>query len=85
LFSRFFSNKGATTMSKAITVGQIARTLRCHERSARAYLSEVNAAIDRYAEDLGEQIDGSTLVALCRHHQDSIIGRRLVSLLQGGG
>jgi hypothetical protein len=69
-------------MTKAVTVGQIAKTLRCHERSARLYLSEVNAKVDRYAEDLGERIDISTVVALYRRYQDTRMGRRLVSLLQ---
>lgn len=69
-------------MPNGITVGQIARTLRCHERSARFYLSEVNAAIDRYASDVTERIDIGTVIALCRRYEDSIIGRRLVSLLE---
>lgn len=68
-------------MPNGFTVGQIARTLRCHERSARLYLSEVNAAIDRYASDVTERIDIGTVIALCRRYEDSIIGRRLVSLL----
>jgi len=69
-------------MKQGFTVGQIARTLRCHERSARLYLHEVNQAIDHYTENLGELIDRQTVIALCRHHQDSIMGRRLVLLLQ---
>jgi hypothetical protein len=67
---------------KTCTVGQVAKALRCHERSARVYLSEVNERIDRYANDLSEMIELSTVVALCRRYQDSIIGRRLVTLLQ---
>jgi len=69
-------------MAKALTVGQIARALRCHERSARVYLCEVNEQIDRYAENLGELIDIPTVVALCRRYRDTVIGRRLVPLLQ---
>ena len=69
-------------MAKAVTVGQIAKALRCHERSARLYLSEVNQRIDRYAENLGELIEVATVLALHRRYQDTIIGRRLVPLLQ---
>jgi hypothetical protein len=69
-------------MRNGITVGQVARALRCHERSARLYLSEVNAAIDRYAIDVSERIDPRTIVALYRRYQDSVIGRRLVALLE---
>jgi hypothetical protein len=69
-------------MRNGITVGQIAQALRCHERSARLYLSEVNAAIDRYALDVSERIEPRTVVALYRRYQDHIIGRRLVALLE---
>jgi len=69
-------------MKQGFTVGQIARTLRCHERSARLYLHEVNQAIDHYAENIGELIDLHTVIALCRRHQDSMLGRRLALLLQ---
>jgi hypothetical protein len=69
-------------MRSGFTVGQIARALRCHERSARLYLSEVNAAIDRYAIDVGERIDPRTVVELYHRYQDHMIGRRLVSLLE---
>jgi hypothetical protein len=69
-------------MTKAVTVGQIAKTLRCHERSARLYLSEVNAKVDRYREDLGERIEITTVLALYQRYQDTVLGRRLVSLLQ---
>lgn len=75
--------KGAITMRNGFTVGQIAKALRCHEQSARLYLSEVNRGVDRRANDLGERIDASTVVALYRRYQDSIIGRRLVSLIEG--
>jgi len=71
-------------MRQAFTIAQIAKTLRCHERSARLYLSEVNARIDRGAEDLSEHIDAATVLALCRRHQNTILGRRLVALLQSG-
>ena len=70
-------------MRNGFTVGQIAKALRCHERSARLYLSEVNRNIDRYASDVSERIDASTVVALYRRYQDNIIGRRLVSLIEG--
>ena len=69
-------------MAKTFTVGQVAKALRCHERSARLYLSEVNEQIDRYAENVGELIDGPTVVALCRRYRDTIVGRRLIPLLQ---
>ena len=69
-------------MRNGITVGQVAKALRCHERSARLYLSEVNATIDRYAMDVSERIDPRTIVARYRRYQDSIIGRRLVALLE---
>lgn len=69
-------------MAKTFTVGQIAKALRCHERSARLYLSEVNEQIDRYTENLSELIDVPTVVALCRRYRDTMIGRRLVPLLQ---
>ena len=68
-------------MTSTFTVGQIAKALRCHERSARGYLSEVNHNIDRYASNLSEVIDPDTVVALCRRHADSIMGRRLTPLL----
>ena len=68
-------------MTQRITVGQIAKALRCHEQTARAYLHEVNASIDRRASNLAEAVDVSTLVALCRRHADSVTGRRLVPLL----
>ena len=64
------------------TVGQIARALRCHERSARLYLREVNDNIDCYAQNLSELVDGHTLMALCRRHEKQILGRRLIALLQ---
>jgi hypothetical protein len=69
-------------MAKAVTVGQIAKALRCHERSARLYLCEVNQRIDRYAENLGELIDIATVLALHQRHRETIIGRRLAPLLQ---
>lgn len=68
-------------MTRTFTVGQIAQTLRCHERSARGYLSEVNQNIDRYASNLAEVIDPDTVIALCRRHADSMLGRRLAPLL----
>ncbi|MEZ4705802.1 MAG: hypothetical protein R3A44_01270 [Caldilineaceae bacterium] len=64
------------------TVGQIARALRCHERSARLYLREVNENIDCYAQNLSELVDGHTLVALCRRYENQMLGRRLIALLQ---
>ena len=68
-------------MTRNFTVGQIATALRCHERTARNYLHEVNAGIDRYASNLSEAIDQQTLIDLCRRHADSVTGRRLVPLL----
>ena len=69
-------------MAKTFTVGQIAKALRCHERSARLYLNEVNEQIDQYAENLSELIDIPTVVALCRRYRETMIGRRLIPLLQ---
>ncbi|MDQ3250544.1 MAG: 5-carboxymethyl-2-hydroxymuconate Delta-isomerase [Chloroflexota bacterium] len=69
-------------MVKTFTVGQIAKALRCHERSARIYLGEVNEQIDRYTENLAERIDVKTVAVLCRRYRDTLIGRRLVPLLQ---
>ena len=69
-------------MAKTFTVGQIAKALRCHERSARLYLSEVNEQIDQYAENLSELIDIPTVVALCRRYRETMVGRRLIPLLQ---
>ena len=69
-------------MKRGFTVGQIAKTLRCHERSARLYLHEVNQTVDFYADNFSELVDIQTVVALCRKHRDSIIGRRLATLLQ---
>ena len=68
-------------MRQRITVGQIAKALRCHEQTARAYLHEVNASIDRRTSDLAEAVDPTTLVALCRRHAGSVTERRLVPLL----
>jgi hypothetical protein len=78
----WFPTEGESFMRNGFTVGQIAQVLRCHERSARQHLSEVNSAIDRSISDLGERIDSATVVALCRRHRDSILGRRLLSLLE---
>ena len=69
-------------MNRGFTVGQIAKALRCHERSARLYLHEVNQAVDFYADNFSELVDVQTVVALCRKHRDSIIGRRLATLIQ---
>jgi hypothetical protein len=68
-------------MSRVFTIGQIAKALRCHEQTARAYLHEVNANIDRYTSNLAEVVDQQTVLALGRRHADSITGRRLVPLL----
>ncbi len=69
-------------MKRGFTVGQIAKALRCHERSARLYLHEVNQAIDYYAENFSEWVDLPTVIALCRKHRDTMVGRRLAVLLQ---
>lgn len=68
-------------MTRKFTVGQIAQALRCHEQTARQYLHEVNASIDRRASNLAEAIDQQTLIDLCRRHADSVTGRRLTPLL----
>lgn len=67
---------------QTFTVGQIAKALRCHERSARLYLNEVNQTIDFFADNGSEQVDLQTVIALYRKHSNSIIGRRLATLLQ---
>ncbi|MCB0062612.1 MAG: hypothetical protein KDE19_10875 [Caldilineaceae bacterium] len=69
-------------MKQGFTIGQIAKALRCHERSARLYLSEVNQTVDFYADNFSELVDVQTVAALYRKHRDSIIGRRLATLLQ---
>ena len=69
-------------MKRGFTAGQIAKALRCHERSARLYLHEVNQAIDYYAENFSEWVDLPTVIALCRKHRDTMVGRRLAVLLQ---
>ncbi|HRW04666.1 MAG TPA: hypothetical protein P5121_06210 [Caldilineaceae bacterium] len=71
-------------MERGFTIGQIAKAMRCHERSARMYLHEVNQAVDYYADNFAELIDLQTVAALYRKHRDSIIGRRLAVLLQAG-
>ena len=68
-------------MTRNFTVGEIATALRCHERTARNYLHEVNASIDRYASNLAEVIDQQTLIDLGRHHANTIMGRRITPLL----
>jgi hypothetical protein len=68
-------------MKRKFTVGQIAQALRCHEQTARQYLHEVNASIDRRTSNLAEAIDQQTLIDLCRRHADSVTGRRLTPLL----
>ena len=42
-------------MAKTVTVGQIAKALRCHEQSARSYLSEVCEQFDCYQKILDER------------------------------
>jgi hypothetical protein len=69
-------------MNKTVTVGQIAKALRCHERSARGYLSEVNERIDRYASNLGEHVDVQTVFRLWKRHFNTPVSRRLTPLLQ---
>ncbi len=71
-------------MKRGFTIGQIAKAMRCHERSARMYLYEVNQAVDFYADNFSELVDLQTVVALCRKHRDTIMGRRLAVLLQAG-
>ena len=69
-------------MAKTVTVGQIAKALRCHERSARAYLSEVYEQIDCYTSNMGERIEMQIVYQLWKRHTNSQIGRRLTPLLQ---
>lgn len=71
-------------MKRGFTIGQIAKALRCHERSARMYLHEVNQTVDFYADNFSELVDWQTVVDLCRKHRKSIIGRRLAVLLETG-
>ncbi len=68
-------------MDRGSTIGHIAMALRCHECTARQYLHEVNAGIDRYASNPAEVVDQHTLMALGLHHADTILGRRLAPLL----
>lgn len=69
------------TKTKYFTIGQIAKALRCHERSARAYLSEVNTNIDNYSSNLAEVVDYRTVLTLCLANSDKALGRRLMPLL----
>ena len=73
--------KGGNLISKTFTIGQVAKALRCHERSARGYLYEINQSIDRYTSNLAEAVDYMTVMTLCLAHSDSSLGRRLVPLL----
>ncbi len=68
-------------MSKTLTVGQVAQALRCHECTARGYLHEVNAEIDRATINRAEAVDRATLIALGRRHAGNKLGRRLEQLL----
>jgi len=70
-----------TKQTRNFTIGQIAKALRCHERSARAYLSEVNENIDNYASNLAEIVDYRTVLTLCLAHADKSLGKRLMPLL----
>ena len=76
------NSRRSKSKSVTFTMGQIARALRCHERSARLYLREVNDNIDCYAQNLSELVDGQTLVALYKRYENHILGRRLIALLQ---
>ncbi len=69
-------------MSRTVTVGQIAQALRCHERSARGYLSEVNDQVDRYISNHGERVEAQIVYQLWKRHANSPIARRLTPLLQ---
>lgn len=69
-------------MKKTVTVGQIAKALRCHERSARGYLSEVYDQIDCYTSNLGEHIEMQIVYQLWKRYPNSTIGKRLTPLLQ---
>ena len=69
-------------MAKKFMIGQIARALRCHEQSARILLGEVGARLDNVAGDFAELIDARTLIALYRRHENTMIARRLLPLLQ---
>lgn len=71
----------STSSDQGSTIGQIASALRCHERTARYYLHEVNAGIDRYASNLAEAVDQRTLFSLAHRHANTILGRRLAPLL----
>ena len=64
------------------TIGQVAKALRCHERSARLYLREVNGNIDCYASNRAEPVDRQTLVALYSRYAGNQVARRLTPLLQ---
>ena len=69
-------------MAKTVTVGQIAKALRCHEQSARSYLSEVCEQFDGYASNMGERVDMQVVYQLWKRHVNSPIGKRLTPLLQ---
>ena len=70
------------TIPSTFTIGQVAKALRCHERSARLYLREVNGNIDCYASDRAESVDRQTLMALYARYAGNQVARRLTPLLQ---
>ena len=69
-------------MTKSVTIGQVAQALRCHERSARGYLSEVSEVIDCYASNLGERVELQTVFRLWKRYSNTPVSRRLTPLLQ---
>ncbi|MFN8444042.1 MAG: hypothetical protein U0175_24890 [Caldilineaceae bacterium] len=69
-------------MAKTVTVGQIAKALRCHEQSARSYLSEVCEQFDCYTSNLGEHVEMQIVYKLWKRHLNSQVGKRLTPLLQ---
>ena len=75
------SHNMSSTTAVGITIGQIARALRCHERSARLYLKEVNDNIDCYAQNLAEIVDRKTIIALQQRYANNVLARRLKSLM----
>ncbi len=70
------------TIAATFTIGQVAKALRCHERSARLYLREVNGNIDCYASNRAEPVDRQTLIALYARYAGNQVARRLTPLLQ---
>ncbi len=82
-FGHKVSSLRMATNTTEITIGQIAKVLRCHERTARLYLREVNGSIDCYVQNRGEVVDHKTVIALQHRYANNVLAKRLKSLTLG--